>query len=629
MGILDELGKAADRYDKWSQVQAEVRSKRVEEHMDRLRLRFNGGRYLSIDENVFFEQILEGDDLMPIRYFDMGRLAAKPIGRIRVDLGPGFGEGYATGFLVAPGVLMTNWHVLQTASLAKAANVTFDAEDDVRGLPRPGRVFEFRPETLFASDERLDFACVAVADKSSDGLASIGDFGYLRLFGQLGKITRDEYATVIQHPRGRQKQVALRNNQIVVYVYDEETDAPENDFIYYRTDTLQGSSGAPVLSDQFFVVALHRRGVPATKADGDRRVVLRRDGSPAKEGDPANAIEYVANEGVRVSRILERLDELARNDAGVAAVRDAVRDAAGEEGQGPFWVPAAPPVRVSVPAQPEAEALEIVRRKPSVFAGADGYQPDFLPGFTIELPRPSESLRAELAPRVDAPDEFVLEFTHFSTVLHARRRMPVYAAVNLDGREKAKLGAMPKRPSWSYDPRIADEHQLDDSLFSSMLQRGHMAARDFVYWGADAAEADVHSFTLSNVCPQIGRFNGNLEWAKLERNIVGLATAGKMRLSLFMGPVLGRKDPLYDSLRSDQSDAVVGSGIRLPLRFWYIAAWSKGNKLEVRCFLLDQSDDIEEAGPLEIDLQKPELVRDSTIAEISKLSRLTFPGLGP
>ncbi len=627
MSILDELERTAWRYDKWRQVQDAARNSEVAQRMQRERQRFDGSRYIGVDDRVFFEQIIEGDDLMPIRYFELGRLAATPVGRIRIDLGSTLGEGYATGFLVAPGVLMTNWHVLKSPEFARAATVSFDAEDDVRGLPKPQRVFTLRPSDLYVSDEELDFCVVAVAPTTIDGAGSIEAFGYLRLFGQTGKITRDEYATIFQHPRGRQKQAAVRNNKIVVYVYDQEADAPDNNFLYYATDTLHGSSGAPVLSDQFFVVALHRRGVPRTRDVRGRRVVLRKDGTPAREGDPGAMIDYIANEGVRVSKILQRLDLRSKTEPIVARASQLIAEAAGRVDQGPFWVPAAPPIRQSAAVTDDLDLLEIVHRKVEVFENAPGYQSDFLPGFEIGLPEPDDDLAAQLAPRTDGVAGNVLEFAHFSTAVHATRRMPVYAAINLDGRAKATMASMPRRPSWSYDPRIAEDHQLDDSIFSSMLQRGHMAARDFVYWGDDAGTADVHSFTLTNVCPQIGAFNGNREWAQLERRIVNLAVTSRQRVTVLAGPILKRQDPLYDDLRGPDSSALVGTGIRLAQRFWYIVAWVDAGELKVRPFLLDQEDDIDAAGPLEIDLQKPELVKDTTLAKITSLTRLTFPGL--
>ena len=372
MTIPSDLLATAIRYDKWRQVQALERSAAAEGGMKAARARFSGSRYLPIDDQVFFEEIVENDDLMPIRFFEMGTLAAKPVGRIHLDLGPKVGDGYATGFLVAPGVLLTNWHVLKTPALAMAATVSFDAQDDLRGLPLAAKVFRLRPQELFFSDEKLDFALVQVEPLASQG-GRIEAHGYLRLFAQTGKILRDEYATIIQHPRGRQKQVAARNNKVVVYVYDTESTAPDNNYLYYKTDTLAGSSGSPVLSDQFFVVALHRRGVPPVRMVGGIPRVVRRDGTLAQPGDPASMFDYVANEGVRVSSILKRLRTLARHDAGAARAAQVLDDHSGVEADGPFWVPVAPPTVAPKVVDEQDGFLEIIRRKSAVFAGATGY----------------------------------------------------------------------------------------------------------------------------------------------------------------------------------------------------------------------------------------------------------------
>jgi hypothetical protein len=43
---------------------------------------------------------------------------------------------YGTGSLVAPGVLLTNHHVLPDANVAKASAIEFDFEDGPDGQPR-------------------------------------------------------------------------------------------------------------------------------------------------------------------------------------------------------------------------------------------------------------------------------------------------------------------------------------------------------------------------------------------------------------------------------------------------------------------------------------------------------------
>ncbi len=214
-----------------------------------------------------------------------------------------------------------------------------------------------------------------------------------------------------------------------------------------------------------------------------------------------------------MSRILARLKVLSESGdpdqrSHASRALEAVTTAAGSPENGPFARPTARIALLGAPdqpgGQPVVESFEIVHRKAEEFPENTGYNPRFLRGHPIPLPTPSTELRPELAPRLDRPGGHLLPFRHFTTAMHARRRLPVFAAINIDGRHKPE-GAMPKRPGWSLDPRIDEAHQPDDSIFSSMLQRGHMAARDHVYWGktpAEVAQADLHSFTLTNVCPQ-------------------------------------------------------------------------------------------------------------------------------
>jgi endonuclease G len=59
-----------------------------------------------------------------------------------------------------------------------------------------------------------------------------------------------------------------------------------------------------VLNDQWEVVALHHSGVPRRDAEGR---LLRRDGKVWQDGDGDDAVDWVANEGARVSVVLTHL----------------------------------------------------------------------------------------------------------------------------------------------------------------------------------------------------------------------------------------------------------------------------------------------------------------------------------
>jgi endonuclease G, mitochondrial len=158
-----------------------------------------------------------------------------------------------------------------------------------------GVSFAFDPDTMFVTDSTLDYTLVAVQPHSTSG-ATLDGLGWSRLIGQEGKAITGEFVNIIQHPGGQQpKALALRDNQSV--------DVLEN-FLHYQTDTAPGSSGAPVYNDQWEVIALHHSGVPRRDEAGH---ILTRSGDPWTEGMDETQIDWVANEGARVSRILAHL----------------------------------------------------------------------------------------------------------------------------------------------------------------------------------------------------------------------------------------------------------------------------------------------------------------------------------
>lgn len=204
---------------------------------------------------------------------------------------------HGTGFLVSPRLLMTNHHVLPDEDFARRCFAEFNAQVTVDNQPDTVVRMEFDPEAFFTADQGLDFALVALAP-TLDGRPPGEIFGWNRLSVQLGKLVLGEKVNIIGHPDGRLKEIVLRDNAVLVRL---------DDFVHYRTDTRPGNSGSPVFNDQWEVVALHHSGVP--KKDDQGRV-LRKDGRPWSPGDGDDAIEWAANEGVRVSSILKHLARL-------------------------------------------------------------------------------------------------------------------------------------------------------------------------------------------------------------------------------------------------------------------------------------------------------------------------------
>ncbi|MFF7866825.1 trypsin-like serine peptidase [Streptomyces qaidamensis] len=254
---------------------------------------------------------------------------------------------HGTGFLVSPRLMMTNHHVLPDESFAHRCFAEFNAQVTADNLPDTVVRMELDPDTFFAADRRLDFALVAVAP-TLDGPPPGEIFGWNRLSVQIGKLVLGEKVNIIGHPSGRLKEIALRDNAVLVRL---------DDFVHYTTDTEPGNSGSPVFNDQWEVVALHHSGVP--KKDDQGRV-LRKDGRPWQQGDGDDAIDWVANEGVRISSILKHLAGLDLDPGRRALLAEMGPDTGLDQAMATAPAPGAQPPRttalpgVTVPSVPEA-----------------------------------------------------------------------------------------------------------------------------------------------------------------------------------------------------------------------------------------------------------------------------------
>ncbi len=200
----------------------------------------------------------------------------------------------------------------------------------------------------------------------------------------------------------------------------------------------------------------------------------------------------------------------------------------------------------------------------------DGYDPDFL-GTGLPIPRPAQVVRP-------------LPYPRFTVLLDPRRRLAAVTAVNIDG---AGLQNLPRSGEWRLDERVADDEQTGPDVYArNDLDRGHLVRRRDPGWGsvADARLASEATFFYPNAAPQAAGFNQSKElWLGLEDHVLTYAEATDQRVSVFTAPVLAEDDPAY-------------RGIRVPLRFWKIAAWRSQDALAAAGFVLDQSELIDTGG---------------------------------
>ena len=243
---------------------------RVAKRIDRLTRYYDGGLTGDAEPARLLEKIINTADFVGARYLDAGVAAARAVGRVNIRDASGRLAGFGTGSLVSPALLLTNHHVLPDADTARTSVIEFNFQDGVDGHQLASVIHSFDPDRFFLADEERDFALVAVA-ATPEQLAA---FGYNRLIEAEGKAIIGEFVTIVQHPRGEKKQVALRENRIV--------DIPDR-YLHYAADTEPGSSGSPVFNDQWEVVALHHASVPAPEH---------------------RELGGFLNEGIRISRIL-------------------------------------------------------------------------------------------------------------------------------------------------------------------------------------------------------------------------------------------------------------------------------------------------------------------------------------
>lgn len=591
------------------------------------------------------ERILGTNDLVDVNYLARAQLAAKSVCRIILRDATGREIGYGTGFKIAPDVLMTNHHVLEDAAQAGNAIAEFGYELDLAGRPAPTTRFRLNPGALYLNHESLDFAIVAIDPNPFTGTVPLATFGFLRMQPETGKVNPGEFVTLVQHPAGQPKQIALRENQVL---------SIDDDVVWYQSDTAQGSSGSAVLNDSWQIVALHHSGVPKKN---ERGTWMRRDGQPATADTDDADIDWIANEGIRISRIVGRirqsggandlvrqLDQVVTGDivpesARVAAdVHTGTSTSAGvskpqieplpggarvtvplsfeirmSDGAGATAAPEAvvptPSIPPSIPMDALAGELPVSPLateavKPPIldtsYGDRKGYQSDFL---DVEVPLPTVKDESRVSSMDDG--DYEIPYQNFTVVMDKRRRLALYAASNVDASEGARepepgrrytrksLGGFGEndREQWVTDPRIPENHQLPDVFFTKDRQsfdKGHLVRREDVCFGSSYRQiqrANGDTYHTTNCTPQVADFNqagkGGL-WGKLEDEV--LKQAKNERYCLFAGPLLREKDRVFEGI--DQRGPV---RVKIPSAYWKIVVAVSDDEVHAFAFLLEQN----------------------------------------
>jgi endonuclease G len=583
-------------------------------------------------ENVgdAFERYIGENDLLPINYLLTGYLQARAVGRLRYYDKREGKTASATGFMVSPDLMMTNHHVFPVADLAgfmglvEDPTIEFGYEYDLDGRRIEPVVHELDPATFLHTFEDLDLALVSVRSADRSGRRQLREQGYLVLNGQLGKAGLGDYATIIQHPDGRDKQIALRNNEII--------DLTLPDVIIYKSDTARGSSGAPVFNNEWQVIALHSAGVPKKNAAGqyvdkDDQVIEPEHGKVDGE-----RIVWLSNRGVRVSTIMNHLrsagSEVSLHPLVQVILGPAYLDrrpvtslpcpTIGTEALVGSTTPVAVPVpstltgpinihisiggdgrpvvtagRDVLPGTGVKTELEEEKQfeDDQDFSACEGFQEEFM-GVRIAMPVPNTALRKQLAFRKDSPSSYTLKYHHICSIHHALRRVPVVSCINVHGKYRYDaLGKESRNDKWFRDNRIDYDAQLNDEWYAkSGFDKGHLSRREDAEWGATmsaAKRAADMTCSYANAIPQVPALNRAIMgyhglWGQLEGKLLEVGVkneSGKSgRICVFSGPLFSADDPVYKA-------------VQVALNCFKIVVWYDGTgALRTTCFRLSQEE---------------------------------------
>ncbi len=258
------------------------------------------------------------------------------------------------------------------------------------------------------------------------------------------------------------------------------------------------------------------------------------------------------------------------------------------------------------------EAITEAMREPdhdTDYSTRKGYDPGFLNDpaqklAKLSVPMPKAASSKVLAKTRDG--DTILHYQNFSLSMHGERRLALFTACNVTkapelkkpepGRDYTRRGlsglGANDQERWFIDPRLDEKLQLPDIFFTKdrkAFDKGHIVRRDDVAWGRSYDElkrANGDSYHVTNCSPQVGGFNRSAEgtdnWGDLENHV--LSEAANERLCVFAGPVLNPDDTVF-----------VGAGgegaklrARIPERYWKVIVSRVDEGLAAYGFVLEQ-----------------------------------------
>jgi V8-like Glu-specific endopeptidase len=182
--------------------------------------------------------IIDRPNFLPISFLEKGYNIQKCIARIVLPQ-----NGLATGFLISPSLLITNYHVLPSKDIARGAKFQFNYQNDING--EACQEISYTSDTeIFYTNPLIDYDYTILNLNENPG----DKWGFSSLVNNSNPLLGDN-CIIIQHPYGRRKEIALQESAI--------TEFAAHGIVKYTCDTDEGSSGAPLYDNEWRLLALH------------------------------------------------------------------------------------------------------------------------------------------------------------------------------------------------------------------------------------------------------------------------------------------------------------------------------------------------------------------------------------
>jgi endonuclease G, mitochondrial len=554
------------------------------------------------------------------------------IGRIEVPNMPQIPYG-GTGFVVGKRLVMTNRHVAKLFSSGLGLKIAYNPGDSVINFRRQ---IDSRDSDGSAYVEVLgvemihpywDMALLRVADLPDNRVLALSTKMPEALEGRdivaVGYPAKDWRSDLALQDRIFSSQYNVKRLQPGVLRKRASIRSFENvvNALTHDASTLGGNSGSAVLDvETNQVLALHFAGeylkanyaVPMYELARDSRVTAKKLNfddtlTPTNDWEPSWLLtedaEVTASSGQSQPGPSPPLQSPAPAQTAPVSRAQTPPAIVSTRTSSATWTI---PIHITVslgaaqlaaqraaPASIEAETAEEGVVVDQDYSTRPGYDPEFLDGVTVPLPKlTTKSMEQDTAQvRTDARmhnDPFELAYYHYSVYINKKRRTAWFSAANVDGDHRPEIGTR-SGDRWYRDTRIQKTEQLGQEAFESGIDRGHLTRREDTAWGKDVATATAannDTFHFTNCALQAAHFNrGKDRWQGIEQYLLEKhAKKDKRRMTVITGPLFAAHDPVY---RNDK----MNYSVRCALQYWKVCVLVRDDgSVSATAFLLNQSE---------------------------------------